>query len=335
MSRLAHTPVLLEEVLNGLDPKPGHTIIDGTVGLGGHAAALWQRIAPNGRLLAIDRDLRNLALARERLAPLGEGILFAHGSYRDAKRIAYEHAIAEARGILLDLGYASAHVEDARRGFSFQAEGPLDMRYDTSSAVTAAGLVNEKSADELAEIFRRLGEERHARRIAEAIVKVRRTTPFTTTTQLAEFVATIIPRRSKIHPATQVFQALRIAVNDELGELERALPDLLDLLETGGRLAIISFHSLEDRLVKQFMKARAEEGSAKLLTKRPIIPTREEVRRNPRARSAKLRILERYDGTHSHHQAPPDGSRTRSVVGVEPAFPVRHRRPGVSLRRTD
>ncbi|HBL39851.1 TPA: 16S rRNA (cytosine(1402)-N(4))-methyltransferase [Candidatus Uhrbacteria bacterium] len=302
--KLVHQPVLLKEVLDGLNLHPGDTVIDGTVGIGGHAAAVWQRIAPDGRLLAIDRDEQNLKLARERLSPFGGRIAFAQGSYADVKKLAYEHAISSARGILLDLGYASSHVEDPARGFSFQNEGPLDMRYDVSQELTADTLVNLGTQDELADIFRRYGEERQARKIAQAIYTARRKEQFKTTTQLADFIAGLMPRRGRIHPATKIFQALRIVVNDELGELERALPELVDMLEGGGRLAVISFHSLEDRLVKQFIKKQAETGAGENLTKRVITPSKEEVRSNPRARSAKIRIFEKYDGNSAHNQTP-------------------------------
>ena len=297
---------MLKEVLDGLDLKPGDTFIDGTVGLGGHAAAVWQHIAPNGRLLAIDRDARNLKLARERLSSFGEGIVFAQGSYAEVKKMAYEHAISSVHGILLDLGYASSHVEDSVRGFSFQNEGPLDMRYDVSGELTAEIVVNSGTAEELAEIFRRYGEETQALKIAKAICEARKKERFTTTTQLADFIASVVPRHGRIHPATKVFQALRIAVNDELGELERALPDLVDMLEPGGRLAIISFHSLEDRLVKLFIKEQVARGVGMSLTKRVLQPSREEVRSNPRARSAKLRIFEKYDRSHAHNETSSD-----------------------------
>lgn len=292
--KLTHTPVLLKEVLDLLNPQSGQTFIDGTVGLGGHAAAIWQHIAPDGRLLAIDRDERNLKLARERLSSC-DGIVFAQGSYAEVKNIAYEHGFSSARGILLDLGYASSHIEDASRGFSFQSEGHLDMRYDVRQKLTAEEIVNEYETDELAKLFRRYGEERQAMRIAVAISKARKKERFTTTTQLADLIESLIPRRGKIHPATKVFQALRIAVNDELGELERALPHLADMLEPDGILAVISFHSLEDRLVKKFIKDQEARGAGENLTKRVITPTTQEVRDNPRARSAKLRGFRRYD----------------------------------------
>ena len=304
--KLTHQPVLLKEVLDALNPQPGQVLIDGTVGLGGHAAAIWQRIAPNGLLLAIDRDERNLELARERLSVFGKGIVFACGSYAEVKKHAYEYGVSSAHGILLDLGYASSHVEDPARGFSFQAEGPLDMRYDVSGELTAEIIVNSGTVDELADIFRRYGEEKNARMIAQAIFRARKQERFTTTTQLANFISELIPRRGRIHPATKVFQALRIAVNDELGELERALPDLVDLLAPGGHLAVISFHSLEDRQVKLFIKEQAGRGVGENLTKRVIKPSQEEVRSNPRARSAKLRIFKKYDGSHTHNETSSD-----------------------------
>lgn len=287
-----HIPVLLNEVLEYLNPEPNKSFIDGTVGQGGHAAEILRRVTPvvrqtGVRVLAMDRDVSNLAIAKERLARFGDAVIFIHDSYANAKQHAKAHGFTRVDGILLDLGFSSAHVDDPSRGFSFQADGPLDMRYDTSRGITAAKIVNTLSEDELARIFRQYGEEPKARAVAQAIVSARKERPFERTLELSECVCKVIPRRGKIHPATRVFQALRIAVNDELGELQRVLPDLVDLLKPGGRLAIITFHSLEDRLVKTFMKERRDLVA---VTRKPVVPTREEVRRNPRARSAKLRI---------------------------------------------
>lgn len=293
-----HIPVLLNEVIEYLNPEPNlrpssrTSFIDGTVGQGGHATALLERVTPvvrqpGGRLLAMDRDASNLAIAKERLSGFGDSVVFIHDSYAKVKLHAKAHGFAQVDGILLDLGFSSAHVDDPSRGFSFQTDGPLDMRYDCSRGMTAADVVNTWDEDELARIFRQYGEEPKARAIAQAIVAQRKERPFERTLQLSECVCKIIPRCWKIHPATRVFQALRIAVNDELGELEMALPDLVHLLKPGGRLAIISFHSLEDRLVKTFMK---ECPDLEVVTRRPVVPKREEVKRNPRARSAKLRV---------------------------------------------
>ncbi len=302
MVEFTHKPVLLKETLLMLNPHSGQTFIDGTVGLGGHSSAICKLIAPDGRLLAIDRDSRNLELAKKKLASFGKMVSFSEGSYTDAKKLTYELSIDSVSGILLDIGYASPHVEDPTRGFSFQTEGPLDMRYDVNQELTASLIVNTWSAEEIAQIFRKYGEEQKAEDIAKAIVSARRDQPFMTTTQLAAFVAEVTRRGGRTHPATKVFQALRIAVNDELGELERALPDLFDLLEPGGRLAVISFHSLEDRIIKVFMKSVVKAGHGILINKHVIKPTQEEIRDNPRCRSAKLRVLERYDANHPHNK---------------------------------
>ncbi|MBI4592456.1 16S rRNA (cytosine(1402)-N(4))-methyltransferase, partial [Candidatus Uhrbacteria bacterium] len=265
-----------------------------------------------------DRDAANLQRARERLSGFGDAVVLVHDSYANVRTHAYAHGFTHVDAILLDLGFSSVHVDDPDRGFSFQNDGPLDMRYDQSQPITAERLVNTWSEDELARIFRQYGEEVNARPIAHSIVRTRAKTPFTRTTQLAELIASLseanvnaehlhsrawrskqglLPliaglkrHHGKTHPATKVFQALRIAVNDEFGELERALPECVNLLKPGGRLAILSFHSLEDRIIKQFFK---NTPALKVVTKRPITATREERLENPRARSAKLRVAER------------------------------------------
>jgi 16S rRNA (cytosine1402-N4)-methyltransferase len=291
-NEIVHVPVLLDEVLGSLDPKPDEDYVDGTVGQGGHSEAILKRTAPKGRILAIDRDARNLSAAKGRLAGFGNRVAFVRGSFADVAQAARENGfVGPVSGGLLDLGFSSAHISDASRGFSF-APGPLDMRYDVTQDLTAAKLVNEGEEEELARVLRVLGEEPNARKIAKAIIDARRAAPIATTDQLADIVSAVVPRRGKIHPATKTFQALRIAVNDELGEVERALPAFIGLLKPGGRLAVISFHSLEDRLVKRFFK-QEESTSIRLITKKPIVPSEEEVRRNPRARSAKLRVVEK------------------------------------------
>ncbi len=293
MRELIHTPVLLREVLDALHPTPGGVYIDGTVGLGGHAEALLEAITPGGRLLACDRDPRNLALAESRLKRFGSAVVCVRDSYAEIPPVAERLNFQAVDGILLDLGYSSAHVEDASRGFSFQLEGPLDMRYDPSSPLTALDIVNGWSEDELAALFRAYGEEPNARAFAKAIIQKRRAEPFTTTLSLSEHLASTVRARGKTHPATRVFQALRIAVNDEFGELTRAIPDLIGLLKPSGRLAIISFHSLEDRMVKDALRTEEQGARIKNLTKHVLTPSREEFLANPRARSAKLRVVER------------------------------------------
>lgn len=285
-----HVPVLLREVIEHLKPEPKTVFIDGTVGLGGHSKALMERVLPLGRLLAIDRDPRNLDIAKETLVDYTDAVIFVCDSFANMKQHAYDQQLTQVNGILLDLGFSSAHIEDASRGFSFLAEGLLDMRYDPDQSLTAQEIVNKWSEDDLAEIFRKYGEEKQARKIAQALIRQRKHHPFTTTIELAEYIEAIIPRRGKVHPATKVFQALRIAVNDELGELERVLPDAVELLAPGGRLAIISFHSLEDRIVKHFFKKHPE---LTVVTKKPVAPSEREIKQNPRARSAKLRVAEK------------------------------------------
>ena len=293
MTEIHHIPVLLDEVLEYLQVETNEQFIDGTVGQGGHAAAIMQTARPGARLLGIDRDPRNLEVAKERLKAFGDRVVLVQDTYANLTELAHEHSFHKVDGILLDLGFSSAHIEEAERGFSFQREGPLDMRYDPQSPLTAREIVNSRNEDELARIFRRYGEEKKARPIAQAIIERRQDKPFETTTELAECVSDAVGRRGKIHPATKVFQALRIAVNDELGELERVLPDAVDVLEPGGRLAVISFHSGEDRIVKRFMKQRESSGALNILTKNIVQASREEVEKNPRARSAKLRVAEK------------------------------------------
>ena|SRR3989338_1411661 len=293
-----HVSVLLDEVVEHLNPRPNQRFIDGTVGQGGHAEVILQRILPvvpplkNSAkcLLAIDRDVSNLAVSRKRLAGFGDSVVFIHDSYAHVKAHALSHQFTSVHGILLDLGFASVHVDDPSRGFSFRGDGPLDMRYDITQGITAAEIINEWSEDELAKIFRQYSEEKQARPIAQAIVRARKQKSINTTTVLAELVATVVRTGGPIHPATRVFQALRIATNDEFGELTRALPDLVSLLAHGGRIAIITFHSLEDRLVKNFFR---QEPSLTLVNKKVIVPSRNEILANPRSRSAKLRIAEK------------------------------------------
>ena len=287
-----HTPVLLDEVLVALEPKSGGVFLDGTVGHGGHAAAILKRTAPTGRLLAFDRDARNLEVAKKRLAFAGNRAVFVKESYANAFGHAERHGFFGCDGILLDLGFSSAHVDDPSRGFSFLKEGPFDMRYDQSQELTAAVIVNGWTENELATIFRLYGEEPEAARFAKTIVQVRRQHRFLTTMDLASHIELVAPRRGKIHPATRVFQALRIVVNEELSELERALPMMVGLLKPGGRIAIIAFHSLEDRIDKQFFRTQ-KNHTLKILNKHVIAPNKDEQMRNPRSRSAKLRVAEK------------------------------------------
>ncbi|MBN1937598.1 MAG: 16S rRNA (cytosine(1402)-N(4))-methyltransferase RsmH [Anaerolineae bacterium] len=300
-----HISVLEQEVLTGLQVRSGRRYIDGTVGAGGHAESILQASAPDGRLLGLDADPTALALSRERLSPFGERAILVHSNFADLAVQAERRGLVPADGVLLDLGLSSMELAAAERGFSFQSDGPLDMRFDPRGLTTAADLVNELPERDLADLIYRYGEEPASRAIARAIVGAR---PIHSTTRLAEIVAQAVRRREKIHPATRTFQALRIAVNDELAVLKRALPATLQVLKSGGRLAVISFHSLEDRIVKQFFARESKDclcppevlvctcghkATLELVTRKPICPAQDELERNPRSRSAKLRIAAR------------------------------------------
>lgn len=318
-----HTPVLGERVRALLvpderprDPHPGDLRpfkgIDMTVGGGGHAGLLLQATAPDGRLLGLDRDPAALAAAEQALTPFAGRFRLVRAPFDAVERVAADHGFAPADAVLMDLGVSSRQLDDPARGFSFRADGPLDMRMDPDGPVTAADLVARLSEPELARLFKDLGEERHARRIARAIVRERESAPIATTARLAETVAAAVPakerRAARIHPATRVFQALRMAVNDEAGQLARGLEAAFTVLGPGGRMAVISFHSLEDRAVKRFFKDLAtgcvcppafpvcrcgRVPRARLLTRRAQRPAAAEVAANPRARSARLRAIEK------------------------------------------
>lgn len=287
---MSHVPVLLKEVISSLALKPGDDVIDGTLGGGGHASAILEATAPSGRLLGIEWDGRTLEETRKTLERYGSRAMLVHGNYRDLGRFARSYALPPISGILVDLGFSSFQIDDPERGFSFRFGGPLDMRYDDSHETTAADIVNTWEKADLIRILREYGEERGAGRIAEAIVQARRRKPIVTTLDLAEIVWKAVGKRGmKIHPATQTFQALRIAVNEEFENLKAFLPEAMKLLKPGGRLAVISFHSLEDRIVKEFFRSTPGLSA---LTKRPITPSDEEIENNPRSRSAKLRVAE-------------------------------------------
>jgi 16S rRNA (cytosine1402-N4)-methyltransferase len=304
--RIEHVPVLYQPVLEWLQPQKGKKYLDGTVGGGGHAQGI---LGCGAFLLGLDRDADSLRIASSKLAPYADRVILRQASYRQARAILSEIGWRHVDGILLDLGISSYQLSDPERGFAFGRDGPLDMRFDRTGGETAADLVNTMPEEEIARMLFQYGEERNARRIARAIVRNR---PVASTGRLSDLVASEVGYRgggrSGLHPATRTFQALRIAVNHELEELEAALPDLIESLATGGRMAVISFQSLEDRMVKRaFRKASGKPGkdepkSALLsvrevffrdLTGRPLRPTREEIAENPRSRSAKLRVLER------------------------------------------
>jgi 16S rRNA (cytosine1402-N4)-methyltransferase len=307
-----HTPIMLEEVVGFLNPSPGKIYLDGTLGTGGHAEALLEKSAPTGRVIGIDADAESIEIARERLAPFGERILLVHGRYEKAKEILSRSGFSKVHGALLDLGISRVQLETPERGFSFSRQGPLDMRMDRRSGNPASRLLQDLPEDQMALLFRNYGEERWARRIARSIVKSRKEKGgISTTRDLVDAVFRTLPRqarRAKIHPATRVFMALRIAVNRELESVEAFLEDLPDLLHKGGRCCILSFHSLEDRIVKQRFRemekgtpsTEAPEGETgravpllRRVRKKVVRPQREEVLRNPLSRSAKLRIAER------------------------------------------
>jgi 16S rRNA (cytosine1402-N4)-methyltransferase len=300
-----HTPVLSSEVVRLLAPAPGRLIVDGTLGGGGHSGQL---LAAGAKVIGIDQDPAALAYATRRLAGWGEQFHAVRGSFAEVGALLSAHGLASFDGALLDLGVSSHQLDTPERGFSFQADGPLDMRMNPDGPVTAADLVNTMSAEQLERIFREYGEEPAARKIAAKLVRERLVQPFATTLQLAVAVESVVPRRGHAHPATRVFQALRIAVNRELEVLERALHEFTVHLAPGGVFAVITFHSLEDRIVKNFFKHRCTEWLDRPewpaprrnpdfvftpLTRKPLVASAAEQRANPRARSAKLRAVQR------------------------------------------
>ena len=308
---MQHVPVMPDEVLALLKPEPGQIFVDGTVGGGGHARLVARAVSPGGRLIAVDRDAETLRRAEAALAEFGDAVVFVHDDFRNLSRILSELGVDGVHGVLLDLGVSSFQLDEPRRGFTYRFDAPLDMRMDTRATVTAADLVNNLSVEELTRILRVYGEERWAHRIARTIAERRARAPLETTGQLVEVVKQAIPaavRRRGPHPAKRTFQALRIAVNDELSALREGIRAAVDALLPGGRIAVISFHSLEDRIVKRTLAdlARGCEcppglpvcrcGKQRLLhvlTPRPVLPGAEEVEHNPRARSARLRAAER------------------------------------------
>ncbi len=291
---MTHVPVMSAEVLGFLRPSHGGLFVDCTVGLGGHARALLE--AGASRLLGLDRDRDALAIAHATLAPWSDRVELVHADYRTIDEVLAARQIAEVDGVLADLGVSSLQFDAEGRGFSFQRDEPLDMRMDRSGGETAADLVARSSERELADAIFQYGEERFSRRIARALVHERSETPIVTTGRLATIVRRAIPRRgfARIDPATRTFQALRIWVNRELEGLDRFLEVAVNRLRIGARLAVITFHSLEDRIVKHTLRAIDQRGgTVKVLTKKPLIPSDDEVQRNPRARSAKLRAAEK------------------------------------------
>ncbi len=282
------------EVLEYLNCRPGQVIMDCTLGEGGHARLILPRILPGGKLIGIDRDAEVLERARRNLRIFEKQVIIKQGNFRECSRLAAELKLEEVDGILFDLGVSSFQLDSPERGFSFRGAGPLDMRMDRREQFQAVDLVNQLSAPELEKIIRDYSQERWARRISRAIVRTRGKSPLETTIDLAEVITRAVPGRGRIHPATRTFQALRIYLNRELESLEEALPAAANLLKKGGRMAVISFHSLEDRIVKwEFRRQAGEAGVMKIITPKPLRPDYREVRSNPRARSARFRVAEK------------------------------------------
>ena len=305
-----HESVMKNEVLHYLNVHMEGVIVDGTLGDGGHTEFILKNTAPKIRVFAIDRDRSAIERAKKRLSPFRDRVTLTHGNLGDLKSLAAQHGITRIVGLLMDLGVSSPQLDTPERGFSVQHDGPLDMRMNPSQKTSAADLLKELSDAELAAIIKNFGEERYSKRIVRAIRKEQVERPITTTGQLSRIVAKVMvsPRHTRIHPATRTFQALRIAVNDELEQLKLALQDVIGLLNSTARLVVISFHSLEDRIVKTFFRDEQKGCSCppkipmcicgrtqtlKVLTRKPIVPSEEEVARNPRSISAKLRVAER------------------------------------------
>lgn len=307
MKDLLHTPVLYKEIIHALQPEDPGRYVDGTVGAGGHARGILEACSPDGQLLGLDVDPQALSAARETLAPYGMRALLMQASYTALSEVLERVGWDRVDGVLLDLGVSSMQLDQPERGFTFQHDAPLDMRFDPERGMSAAELLDNASEQEIAQILIDYGEEPLARRIAKSIVRAR---PVRTTAQLADLVKKAYPAHSRIHPATRTFQALRIAVNDELESVKNGLPKALQALRPGGRLAVISFHSLEDRIVKDYFRSQSKDlinppyeriyeverkAALREINRKPITPSADEIEENPRARSAKLRVAEKLE----------------------------------------
>ena len=291
-----HCPVMVEEVLSYLKLLPGKAIVDCTVGEGGHSEGILRKITPGGQLIGIDQDDDALSITRLRLSRFEESCQLVQTNFRQIREVILTCGLEKVDGIVFDLGISMLQLSSPERGFSFRLDGPLNMRMDKQGQITAFDLVNNLSVEEIANIIYKFGEERHSRKIARRIVELRHQSPISTTQQLADIVFESYPfreRHRRTHPATKTFMALRIAVNREFEALETGLRDAIDMLKPGGRICVISFHSLEDRIVKHEFRAQAKEGIIKLITKKPLIPTDEEILKNAPSRSAKLRVAEK------------------------------------------
>lgn len=291
-----HIPVMLKEVVEYLNLKPGQVIVDGTMGTGGHSEAILERIMPSGKLIGIDRDQDSLEVAKARLSNFGDACKYIYANFIDIDTVLAANKIKKIDGLVLDLGISSFQLNDPKRGFSFQNEGPLDMRIDRNSHVSAYDLVNNLNEEEISSLLWHFGQERMANRIARFLVRERERHSIDTTTQLSEVVMKAMPykyRFHRIHPATRTFQAMRIAVNRELETLEQVLNKAINILNKGARICVISFHSLEDRIVKLSFRKAASVGLVKIITPKPLVPQEDEVRQNSSSRSAKFRVAER------------------------------------------
>ncbi|MDO8443818.1 MAG: 16S rRNA (cytosine(1402)-N(4))-methyltransferase RsmH [Candidatus Azambacteria bacterium] len=290
---MAHVPVLLNEVMDFLAPKPNQNFIDATVGDGGHAKAILEKTSPNGKLIAIDRDIDSIIRAKSNLKEFGNRVYFINDSFGNILRIVEENGFGSANGIIFDFGMSTNQLENSGRGFSFQKDEILDMRFDPKNPLTAEVLVNDYSEAQLIALFNKFGEEPKAKIIARAIVASRRNQKIKTTKDLVEIIERVVKRHGKLNPATLVFQAIRIEVNQELAEIGKALAGVPEILSSGGRAAFISFHSLEDRLIKNWSRDLNKKNIVKILNKKPITASIEEIKINPKSRSAKLRIIEK------------------------------------------
>jgi 16S rRNA (cytosine1402-N4)-methyltransferase len=293
-----HTPVMLKEVLDYLNLRPGQIIVDATIGTAGHSKGILERIMPGGRLIGIDRDQESLGMARERLRNFSEVCEFVYGNFMHIDSILKDLNINKIDGIIFDLGLSSFQLEDPLRGFSFQSEGPLDMRLDRNSYISAYDLINNLNEEEISALLWTFGQERWHNRIAHLLVQTRQKHPISTTSELSQIVFEAIPQRYRyrhyrIHPATRTFQAVRIAVNRELETLEDAINKAIELLNKKARICVISFHSLEDRIVKLSFRKFASLGLINIITPKPLTPKVSEIEENPSSRSSKLRVAER------------------------------------------
>lgn len=293
---MTHIPVLTEEIIKYLNPRPGENFIDGTGGSGGHTLAILKNVGKEGRVLTIDLDGRALERIKQKIAAennfLLERLILVEDNFANLEKIVRQKNFGPINGTLLDLGMSSEQLEESGRGFSFLKDEPLDMRFSERQGLSAVEIVNQWPPRELEKILKEYGEERFASRIAKEIIRIRKIKPILRTGELVRAIALVVPKKyqhNRIHFATRTFQALRIAVNDELGNLQRFLPQAINVLVEGGRLVIISFHSLEDRIIKRFFREQKQQGRIEILTKKPIQPTPAEIQRNPRSRSAKLR----------------------------------------------